>query len=170
MKDKILVNVGTDHSFHCTAKTIGRAGECNSTQIVIQYPDKLRGCSVYLDIEKPNGETIRTPRLVETNGFATYDVPLVVLTESGDIKMQVVFENDEGVIWKSSTKTYQNHTSINAVDDNESYIKPNGTFEITDNGTFNIMLYKNVQVNVPRTEVVEEWDGSCTKGAIGGDE
>jgi hypothetical protein len=72
---------------------------------------------IYIDFEKPNGETVRTSRLEVADGVAYYDVPLYILSESGEIKIQVVFQKENEVIWKSSVKTYTIQESINAVAD-----------------------------------------------------
>lgn len=119
MKDKISVNVAVDlnHTYECPTDILGREGEGNTSQLEITIPEQLCNCSVYIDFEKPNGETLRTPKLEVVNGVATYDVPQFILTDSGEIKVQLVFQKDDGTVWKSSIKKYHNQKSINAVDD-----------------------------------------------------
>ena len=117
MKDKILVNIRTDHTLECAIDTIGREGEGNTSRFEITIPEKLSGCSVYLDFEKPDGDKLRTPKLEIKTGVAVYDVEPYLLTEGGEVKVQAVFQAENGQIWKSSTKKYINHNSINAIDD-----------------------------------------------------
>ena len=116
MEDKILVNLCEDHTYECNTNVIGRAGEGNITQLDIRIPDKLCGCFVYLDFEKPNGEKYKTPNLQVENSVALYEVDPYLLTDKGEIKVQIVVVTDSGATWKSSTKTYYNQYSINAED------------------------------------------------------
>ena len=119
MKDKIAVTVATDlnHTYECTSDIIGRAGEGNVSQLKITIPEKLSNYAVYIDFRKPNGEEIRTPQLKVESGVATYDVPQYILADSGELKVQLVFQKQDGTIWKSSKKSYFIQKSINALDD-----------------------------------------------------
>ena len=116
MVDKILVTLKTDenHTFESEDMVIGRGGECSITQFVISIPEKLTGCSVYLDFEKPNGEKIRTPQLELDGNKFVYDVVQSLLTDDGEIKVQAVLVTEDGKIWKSSKKKYNILKSINA--------------------------------------------------------
>lgn len=117
MKDKILINLGTDHTCECATDIIGREGEGNTTRLEINFPEVLAGCSVYLDFEKPNGEKITTPKLEVEDGVIYYDVVPYLLDDNGTIKVQVVLKTESGQTWKSSKKKFTILKSINAVDD-----------------------------------------------------
>lgn len=117
MKDVISVNIGQDHIYHCATRIIGRAGESKTTRLEITIPDELADYWAYLDFRKQSGETIKTPRLDVVGNVIAYDVPLYVLSESGDIEVQLVLQKESGEIWKSSIKKYNNLKSINATDD-----------------------------------------------------
>lgn len=117
MKNRIQINLGTDHTLECTETIIGRSGEGLVSRLEITVPDALSGYNVYIDFEKPNGESLRTPKLDVEYGVAYYDVPQYLLIDNGDIKVQLVFENSNGRVWKSSKKRYTILKSINAVDD-----------------------------------------------------
>lgn len=117
MEDKILVNLSADHTFECATDIIGREGEGNTSRFAITIPEKLIGCSVYLDFKKPNGEKLRTPKLKMENGVAVYDVVPYLLTDGGQIKAQAVLITENGQTWKSSKKTYTIHKSINALEE-----------------------------------------------------
>lgn len=119
MKDIISVNIATDlnHTYECDTNILGREGEGNTTQLELTIPKELSGCTVYLDFEKPNGETLRTAKLTVKDGVATYDVSQYILEDDGEIKVQAVFVTESGQIWKSSIKTYFSTKSINADDD-----------------------------------------------------
>lgn len=116
MKDVIKVNLSTDHFYECATDVIGREGEGNVTQLEIDIPVSLLTCHIYLDFTKPNGETLRTPELEVINGVARYTVVPYLLTDAGEIKVQIVVTTSDGVTWKSSTKTYYNLHSVNAED------------------------------------------------------
>lgn len=117
MESKILVNIGTDHAFECATRVIGRSGEGDSSKLEINIPDRLVGCSVYLDFEMPSGEKLRTPKLEIENGVAIYRVSQYLLTEKGDLKVQLVLVNESGAIWKSFKKSFIIQKSINAEDE-----------------------------------------------------
>lgn len=117
MKNRIQINLGTDHTLECTDKIIGRAGEGLVSRLEITIPDALSNYDAYIDFEKPDGETLRTPKLEAEGNVAFYDVPQYLLIDSGEIKVQLVFEKASGSVWKSSKKRYTILKSINAVED-----------------------------------------------------
>ena len=162
MKDKISVNIGTDHSYDCKTDVIGRAGEGNVTQMEFKIPSKLCSCSLYLDFEKPNGETYRTPKIEIVDGVATYNVQPFVLTDSGEIKVQAVFEKASGEIWKSEIKMYANRKSINVSEDIEGFVMPIGSLTILDNGTYDVTLFKSAVVAVDKST----GDATATAGDV----
>ena len=125
MENKIFVNIGTDHAFECETNIIGRSGEGDSTKLEITIPERLHNCSVYLDFEMPNGEKLRTPKLEIEGGVAVYKVAQYLLTEKGELKVQLVFVNEGGAIWKSFKKRFNILKSINAeeeIPDKEDFI------------------------------------------------
>jgi hypothetical protein len=63
-----------------------------------------------------NGEKFKSPRLNVEGNKATYTVPPYVLIE-GKLKIQVLFQNEHGKIWKSYKKPFTVRPSINAVED-----------------------------------------------------
>lgn len=117
MKELIIVNINPDHNAESGVKVLGREGESNTSRLEICIPEALRVYDIYIDFEKPSGETVRTSRLEVADGVAHFDIPLYLLSESGEIKIQVVFQKENEVIWKSSVKTYTIQESINAVAD-----------------------------------------------------
>ena len=117
MKNRIQINLGTDHTLESTEQVIGRAGEGLVSRLEITVPNALSGYDAYIDFEKPNGETLRTPKLEVEYGVAYYDVPHYLLVDNGEIKVQLVFEKANGNVWKSSKKRYTILKSINASDD-----------------------------------------------------
>ena len=117
MKDKILVNICTDHAFESETEVIGREGEGYSARFEITIPKELSDCAVYLDFEKPSGEKFRTPKLKVKDRVAVYDPVPYLFTERGEIKVQAVLQNADGETWKSSVKKYNIQYSINAFND-----------------------------------------------------
>ena len=117
MKNIIYVKVDLDHFWSSSDRIIGREGESETTQLQITLADELKGNWAYLDFKKPNGETFKTPRLEEINGVINYDIPLGVLDVKGEMGIQLVLQNENGLIWKSAIKHYANRSSINATED-----------------------------------------------------
>ena len=116
-KDTINVVIGDDHSFNCTAVTIGRTGEHSVSQLEIEIPAELNAFWAYLDFKKPKGETISTGKLDIVNNKIEYDIPSGLLDENGNLEVQLVLRNENGEVWKSATKKFVVLKSIDAVDD-----------------------------------------------------
>ena len=112
MIDKIIINIGIDHTFKSDSDIIGRSGEGYTSQLEIAIPESLRNWDVYLDFEKPNGVKFRTPKLRVEKGVTIYDIVPYLLTHSGEIKAQVVLKNANGSVWKSFVKEFYNQYSI----------------------------------------------------------
>jgi hypothetical protein len=117
MIDVVSVSVGLDHIYNCTRKKIARTGESCVTRLEITLADELCSCWAYLDFEKANGETFKTPLIEIADNKITYDIPLGVLDVYGELKVQVVLQKESGEIWKSEPKKYFVCKSIDATDD-----------------------------------------------------
>ena len=115
-KDTIIVDIGDDHSFACTAVTIGRTGENAISQLEITIPEELSGFWAFLDFKKPRGETVKTPKLDIINNKIEYDIPNGLLDVSGNLEVQLVLQNEKGEVWKSATKKFVVLKSIDAGD------------------------------------------------------
>lgn len=117
MKDKICATLTKDHIYICNGGVIGRSGENECTQLEITLDECLCDKWVYIDFVKPDGTTYKTPKLDVIGNKVIYDIPNALLDQKGTLKVQVVLQNDEGEIWKSTIKTYGVNPSINATDD-----------------------------------------------------
>lgn len=113
-KDTILVTIGEDHSFECSAVTLGRTGENAVSQLEITIPEELSGFWAYLDFKKPEGEATRTPRLPIVNNQIEYDVPMALLDKNGNLEVQLILQSEDGEIWKSAVKKFVVLKSIDA--------------------------------------------------------
>ena len=124
-KDTLTVLIGDDHSFACSAITLGRTGEHGVSQLEITIPEELNNFWAYLDFKKSNGDTVKTPRLDIVNNKIEYDIPQGLLDVSGNIEVQLVLESEKGEVWKSSTKKFVVLKSIDAggdIPEAESFI------------------------------------------------
>ena len=125
MKTVICVNINRDHVYGCDTYFIGRSGENESTQFQIQLEECLCDSWVYIDFVKPDGTKYKTPRLDIVGNVVTYDVKNELLTNKGTLKAQVVLQNETGIIWKSTVKSYEIIQSIDATEaipDKEDFI------------------------------------------------
>lgn len=148
MQDNILVNIGLDHSFGCDTEVIGRAGEGYVARFIITLPAALCSGSLYLDFQLPHGQTHRTPELAINNGVATYDAQPFLFNSHGELKAQVVLQNEGVVTWKSCVKTYIIDKSITVTDNVDGYVLPSGTLEIYKDGKYNVSLFASAEVKV----------------------
>lgn len=114
MKDLIEINITRDHECECGETILGRAGEGHATRLEIKIPETDLNYSAYLDFKKPDGETVRTPKLSVSGGVATYDISQYILDEHGDLEVQLVLQFTSGEIWKSWVKKFAIQKSINA--------------------------------------------------------
>ena len=148
MKDKILASVGLDHTFECATNIIARAGEGGVVQLEITLAEELCDNVAYLDFEKPNGEKFRTSPISIVNGVVKYVVPIYLLAENGDLKVQLILEDKESEeAWKSSVKRFHNLESINAgVSTDEMPVIPLGTIEISRVGEIDVKHYATAQI------------------------
>lgn len=117
MKSVICINVGTDHIWQCATKKIAREGESLISQLEITLADELCDCWAYIDFLKPNGETFRTPGLEIIDNVIRYDIPSSVLDKDGYLKVQLILQNANGELWKSTVKTYLVENSIGATEE-----------------------------------------------------
>lgn len=117
LKDTIYVTIGEDHSFECSTVTIGRSGENNVTQLEITIPEELNEFWAYLDFKKPKGDKYKTSKLNIDNNVIEYDVPLELLNENGNLEVQLVLQNEQGLVWKSVIKKFVVLGSVDAVED-----------------------------------------------------
>jgi hypothetical protein len=93
------------------------SGENKCTSIEITLPNDLLNYWVYIDFMKPDETKFKTPKLDIVDNKAIYDLPSNLLDQNGIIKAQVVLENEDGVIYKSSIIKRKVYESINASDD-----------------------------------------------------
>ena len=117
MKNKICATLDENHIYTCSSKIIARSGENEITQLEITLAECLCNSWVYLDFVKADGTKFKTPRLDVVGNVVTYDLPNSLLDISGDLKVQVVLQDESGEVWKSTIKTYRVSNSINATDD-----------------------------------------------------
>lgn len=171
MRDIIKIVVDADHYLRCPVDTIARDGEGNVTVLEITFPEKLSSYWVYVDFKMPDGEKFKSPRLDVNGNTATYTVPPYVLVE-GKLKMQVLFQNADGAIWKSYKKPFNVRPSINAVDDipdKEDFIaeaqkvldkiKEEGGFNITVDDALSMESVNPVQNKVVADRIVRLENG-----------
>ena len=119
MKNKICASIDRNHIYNCTCKIIARTGEHESTELEITLAEELCNCWAYLDFRKPDGSTFKTPKLDIIDNKVIYAISAALVDQDGDIEVQLVLQNANGLIWKSSIKKYTVIGSINATDDIE---------------------------------------------------
>lgn len=93
------------------------SGENKCTSVEITLPNELLNYWVYIDFLKPDETKFKTPKLDIVNNKVIYDLPSSLLDQNGIIQAQVVLENEDGVIYKSSIIKRKIYESINASDD-----------------------------------------------------
>ena len=117
LKDTINVTIKDDHTFDCAVVTIGRVGENAIAQLEITIPEELNTFWAYLDFKKPKGNKYKTSKLEIQNNIIEFDMPLELLNENGNLEVQLVLQNENGLIWKSATKKFVVLGSVDAVEE-----------------------------------------------------
>lgn len=117
MKNKICATLTKDHIYICNGGVIGRSGENECTQLEITLDECLCDKWIYIDFSKPDGTTYKTSKLDIVNNKVIYDIPNALLDQKGNLKVQVVLQDEKGEVWKSTIKSYGVNPSINATDD-----------------------------------------------------
>lgn len=120
MKEKICATIDRNHIYYCSSKTIGRQGENLCMQLELTLEDCLCDSWVYLHFEKPDGTTKVTERLDIVDNVVTYDIGNDLLEVEGALKVVAELHNDNGLVWKSSTKTYTVLKSFSGTDQIEN--------------------------------------------------
>lgn len=169
MKDKIPVTLNDNHMYSCAVNVIAYNNENDVSQLEITLDDRLLDYWVFIDFEKPDGTKIKTPKLNTVGNVATYVIPRSLVDQDGSLKAQIVLQNEEDVVWKSSIKTYRVKSSINATDDipeeeREDFIteaqklleeiKQNGGGTITDVLVDGISVVDNKIANIQLKQAV----------------
>jgi hypothetical protein len=169
MKDKIPVILNDNHMYSCAINVIAYNNENDVSQLEITLDDRLLDYWVFIDFEKPDGTKIKTPKLNTVGNVATYVIPRSLVDQDGSLKAQIVLQNEEDVVWKSSIKTYRVKSSINATDDipeeeREDFIteaqklleeiKQNGGGTITDVLVDGISVVDNKIANIQLKQAV----------------
>lgn len=117
MVTTISIIIGKDHFVRCSTEVIARDGEGLVHRFAIEIPENFAELWAYLDFKLPNGEKYKTARLPIENNLITYDIPAYVLNGDGVLKVQLVLQDGNGLVWKSNPKKFTVRGSINAVDD-----------------------------------------------------
>lgn len=117
MKEKIFITLDDNHYLNCEDLTIARKDENDVKEFEINILSNWRDSWVYIDFEKADGTTVKTPKLNVVNGIANYVIPNSLIDIEGTLKTQIVLQKETGEVWKSDTKTFFVENSINATDD-----------------------------------------------------
>lgn len=169
MKDKIPVTLKDNHMYSCAVNVIAYNNENDVSQLEITLDDRLLDYWVFIDFEKPDGTKIKTPKLNTVGNVATYVIPRSLVDQDGSLKAQIVLQNEEDVVWKSSIKTYRVKSSINATDyipeeEREDFIteaqklldeiKENGGGAITDVQVEGVSVVENKIANIQLRQAI----------------
>lgn len=95
---------------------IGYQGENYSRDIKYEISDNFKDFRIFIEFEKPNGEKFTTKQLEDIES-GIYKVPYELLNECGNLEVQLVGVNEDGIIHKSMPKTFYVSQSINAIDE-----------------------------------------------------
>ena len=113
----IDVKILENHVYDCGCIIIGRCKENNATTFRFSICDGLKDKWLYLDFEKPDGTKFKTPRIDIVDGIALYPIPNNLLDVVGELKVEVIFQDESGLVWKSFRKKYRVEEAICATDE-----------------------------------------------------
>lgn len=155
----ILVNAYENRCVEVTQTTIGKTFENEATILKILFHGDMVENDVYLEFKKEDCSKFMTKPLQivndEDNNYVEYKMPISLLDQVGDLRMEIVLRKDD-YVWKSYAIDFHVLDSINAsnevaqenndffsyVMDRVNVIKKDGegTKYLADDGT-----YKEVQ-------------------------
>ena len=113
----IDVKISENHVYDCGCVILGRCKENNATIFRFSICDGLKDKWLYLDFEKPDKTKFKTPRIDIVNGIALYPIPNNLLDVVGELKVEVIFQDESGLVWKSFQKKYTIREAICATDE-----------------------------------------------------
>lgn len=105
------------HELRGNGYFLGRCKENICECLTITIEDELLHTKwPYLEFKVNNGDKFSTERLVITDGVLKYDIPNGLL-EDGKVKIQVVFRDETGFVWKSFVREFAVGESLCVADD-----------------------------------------------------
>lgn len=119
MINKIKTIINKNHEIISDVSIIGRAGENGCTELEILLDEGLCDSWVYLDFMTQDGSKFKTEKLGIVDDKVVYIIPNSLLQKKGTLAIQLVVQNEEGIVWKSDVKPFYIKESIDAVDEIE---------------------------------------------------
>ena len=166
MKDLILVKICADHTWECATNIIGRAGEGNITILkILLTKEEMSKYSVYLKFKKPNGKKVKSLPLNITDNMVFYQIPKILLSESGKLEVQLFLEQDNKTIWASNTKTYFVSDSVSGDEElpeieSDVYIPTDEDLSYGEDEVYYTVTFKDYNGTVLKTETVKEGESA----------
>lgn len=112
----MILTIDKTHELKGNGYLLGVDGENGSEQLIIKVENEaLLDKWVYIEFEKDNGEKFTTERLSVVGGQIVYDIPNGLLPQ-GHVKVQVIFRDADGFVWKSFVRQFAVDKSLNASD------------------------------------------------------
>lgn len=112
----MVLTIDKTHELKGNGYLLGVDGENGSEQLIIKIENEtLLDKWAYIEFEKDNGEKFTTERLSVVGGQIVYDIPNGLLLQC-HLKVQVIFRNADGFVWKSLIRQYAVDGAINAGD------------------------------------------------------
>lgn len=123
MNNEIIIKLSNDRRIECSSSIIGKTYENEATILKFNLIGEMIDKNFYIEFEKPDGTKLVTPKLevkldeseiIKTHGTVEYAIPNSLLDMIGELKMEVVLRNDDGLVFKTFTYTFNILNSINA--------------------------------------------------------
>lgn len=113
----ILVNAYENRCVEVTQTTIGKTFENEATILKILFHGDMVENDVYLEFKKEDCSKFMTKPLQivndEDNNYVEYKMPISLLDQVGDLRMEIVLRKDD-YVWKSYAIDFHVLDSINA--------------------------------------------------------
>jgi hypothetical protein len=112
----MILTIDKTHELKGNGYLLGVDGENGSEQLIIKIENEtLLDKWVYIEFDKDNGEKFTTERLSVVGGQIVYDIPNGLLPQ-GHVKVQVIFRDADGFVWKTFVRQFAVDKSLNASD------------------------------------------------------
>lgn len=120
---EIEIKLFNNRTYLKSNSIIGKTNENISTTLKFILVNEMADKNFYIEFEKPDGTKLSTPKLdiltSEEIFYVNYLIPNSLLDQEGNLNVEVILRDNEGLVFKSFTIKFTILKSINATEEIE---------------------------------------------------